>query len=165
MEIRPVAPEEMAELGRLTRDAYMALPGHVREPDYEAELADVASRAAVATVLVAVEDGAVLGGVTFVARSDDPMAEHGVDGAASIRMLAVAAEAQGRGVGRALVEACIGRARDLGAPQLVLHSTAWMHAAHRLYERLGFARRPDLDWVPVPDVPLVGYGLDLSPRV
>ena len=63
-------------------------------------------------MLVAVDDdGTLLGGVTFVPDGDSPLAEHDVDGASSIRMLAVAGTAQGRGVGEALVRACIDRAR------------------------------------------------------
>jgi ribosomal protein S18 acetylase RimI-like enzyme len=76
-------------------------------------------------------------------------------------MLAVAGRAQGRGVGEALVRACIDRAREVGSHRVVLHSTPWMQAAHRLYGRLGFVRRPDLDWTPVPDIPLLGFSLDL----
>jgi GNAT superfamily N-acetyltransferase len=162
VQIREVRPEEADELGAITLTAYVELPGHVHEPDYEAELADVATRATQATVLVAVDDdGTVLGGVTFVPDGDSPMAEHDVPDASSIRMLAVARRAQGRGVGEALVRECIARARAVGSAVVVLHSTPWMETAHRLYLRLGFVRRPDLDWVPAPDIPLWGFVLDL----
>jgi predicted N-acetyltransferase YhbS len=162
MQIRPVRPDEADVLGAITVTAYTELPGHVHEPDYEAELADVATRATQAEVLVALDDdGTVLGGVTFVPDGDNPMAEHTEAGATSIRMLAVAGAAQGRGVGEALVRACIERSRELGAERVVLHSTSWMQTAHRLYLRLGFVRRPDLDWQPVPDIPLMGFSLDL----
>jgi ribosomal protein S18 acetylase RimI-like enzyme len=162
VQIRPVRAEEAAELGAITLAAYTTLPGHVEEPDYEAELADVASRAKVAEVLVAIgDDGRVLGGVTFVPDGENPLAEHGVAHASSIRMLAVDGAAQGRGVGEALVRACIERAREVGTRHVVLHSTPWMQTAHRLYARLGFVRRTDLDWTPVPDIPLLGFSLDL----
>ena len=36
-----------------------------------------------------------------------------------------------------------------------------MHAAHRLYERLGFTRTPERDWSPTPWVHLVTYVLAL----
>jgi hypothetical protein len=36
-----------------------------------------------------------------------------------------------------------------------------MTAAHRLYERLGFARAPARDWSPVPEVQLRVYELAL----
>lgn len=158
MEVRPVRSGEFDRLGAITVEAYTTLPGHVPEPDYEAELADVAGRANDATVLVALaEDGCVLGGVTLVTDSDSPLSEHDVAGAASIRMLAVDQSARGRGVGEGLVRACLDRAADAGATAIVLHSTPWMHGAHRLYDRLGFRRDPALDWTPVPGIDLLGF--------
>jgi GNAT superfamily N-acetyltransferase len=162
VSIRPVRADEADELGAITLTAYTSLPGHVPDPEYDRELADVASRTKVAEVLAAVDDrGAVLGGVTFVPDANSPLAEHTFPDASMIRMLAVAESAQGRGVGEALVRACIARARELGSRQLLLHSTPWMETAHRLYLRLGFVRRPDLDWTPVPEIPLLGFGLEL----
>ena len=76
-------------------------------------------------------------------------------------MLAVAPEAQGRGVGEALVRACIDQARADGRERLLLHTTSWMPAAHRLYARLGFERDPARDWSPIPEVPLIAYKLEL----
>ena len=39
-----------------------------------------------------------------------------------------------------------------------------MTRAHELYERLGFERRPDFDWVPLPRIQLLGFGLELGAR-
>jgi hypothetical protein len=36
------------------------------------------------------------------------------------------------------------RANEAGAT-LIIHTTPWMEAARRMYERLGFVRRPDRD--------------------
>jgi GNAT superfamily N-acetyltransferase len=162
--VRAVEPSEFERLGELTVAAYHALPGHVVEADYDAELRDVAARvAAVDTeVLVAVEGPTVLGGVTYVASSASPYFELGPDpGAASFRMLAVDPAAEGAGAGRALVAEVLARARRAGRTRLVIHSTPWMGRAHGLYERIGFVRRPDLDWRPAPDVPLWGFVLEL----
>ena len=52
----------------------------------------------------------------------------------------VAPEARGAGVGRALLEACIAAARELGAEQLELAVSAVNAPAVRLYERAGFRR-------------------------
>jgi ribosomal protein S18 acetylase RimI-like enzyme len=166
MVIRPVRPDEYATLGGITVDAYVDLDGHVHEPDYERQLADIATRAeAPATVvLTAVDDengNRVLGGVTYVRDGTSPMAEHALNGAASIRMLAVDPAAQGRGVGRRLSETCIELARADGAAEIVLHSTPWMTTAHRLYESLGFERDPSLDLTPVPGIDLMGFRLRL----
>src|SRR5262245_10229865 len=164
--IRPVEPSEYSELGALTREAYTALDGHVHEPDYEDELADVRTRAeATATmVLVAIDDdGRLLGGTTHVIDNTSPFAENAPADAASIRMLAVARAAQGKGIGKALVLACIAQANDDGKAAVVLHTTPWMTTAHRLYEGLGFRRDPERDWQATPDVLLLGYRLELSP--
>jgi ribosomal protein S18 acetylase RimI-like enzyme len=44
---------------------------------------------------------------------------------------------------------------------MVLSTDPRMTAANRLYERLGFARLPERDWSPAPDVDLLVYALDL----
>ena len=58
------------------------------------------------------------------------------------RLLAVEVEARGRGVGESLVRECIARA---ARRPVIIHTTKWMDAARRMYERLGFERRPDRD--------------------
>jgi GNAT superfamily N-acetyltransferase len=164
VQIRPVAPDEYARLGALTLDAYTRLPGHPHEPGYEEELADVRGRAELAgvVVLVAVEDdGTVLGGLTYTSDHTSEIAEHSVGGAGTVRMLAVDAARQGRGIGEALMLAAIDLARADGCREMVLHSGAWMTGAHRLYARMGFRRDPHLDWVPVPDVELWCFRLDV----
>jgi ribosomal protein S18 acetylase RimI-like enzyme len=166
VDIRPVEPHEYDALGALTLDAYVALDGHVDEPEYEAELADVRSRAeaAATVVLVAADGGVLLGGVTYAIDHTSAYAELTPEGASSFRMLAVARAAQGRGAGRALVQACIAMARQDRKAALVLHTTPWMTTAHRLYEGLGFERDPQRDWQATPDVLLLGYRLDLRPE-
>jgi len=163
--IRPIAPDEYARLGALTVDAYVTLDGHVHEPDYEIELADVRTRAEApsTTVLVAIDDdGTLLGGVTYVRDEESPFAEHSVDGAASIRMLAVDSSRRRTGAGEALVRTCMDRARDDGRTQIVLHSTPWMTAAHALYGKLGFTREESLDWTVNPEITLVAFRMQLG---
>lgn len=163
MEIREIRPEEVEPLGEITVEAYMALQTGVVEGGYDAELRDVAGRlAAGALVLVAVDDdGTLLGGVTYVGEATSPLAEHCVADAATIRMLAVAVAAQGRGAGRALTVACIEQAKREGKAQIVLHSTKWMTVAHRLYTRHGFVRDEAHDWRPFPALLLMAFRLDL----
>lgn len=161
MQVRPILPSEYEALGRLTVVAYTSLPGAVREPDYEVELADVAAKLTASEVIVAVEDGSVLGGVAFVGDVASPMHEFDDDRAASFRHLAVDPAAQGKGVGQALVTWCLERSRALGFSRVLIHTTPWMLGAHRLYERNGFVRDPTHDWTPVPDVPLLAYRLEL----
>lgn len=53
--------------------------------------------------------------------------------------LVVLEQARGLGVGRALVEACIGFARDRGGRLVMLQSFRRLEVALAMYERMGFA--------------------------
>ena len=164
--IRRAIPTEYEQLGTLTAQAYLedGLLDYGEGDEYLPVLKDVASRAAAAEVLVAVQGDNLLGGVTFVP-GPGPVADIAKPGEAEIRALAVARTARGQGAGEALVRACVARARATEAcTTIVLSSQRSMHAAHRLYERLGFVRTPDRDWNPVPhldDLTLLTYQLTL----
>jgi ribosomal protein S18 acetylase RimI-like enzyme len=145
VQVGPDDAELQRRVGEITVDAYEVVLPLIHEDGYASELADVASRVAGAVVLAAVEDdGDAVGGVTFVPDGSSPFAEWNED-AAGIRMLAVADRARGRGVGEALVRACLDRAAAAGRPVVLLHSTPTMEAAHRLYVRLGFERDESID--------------------
>ncbi len=162
-EIRTAREDEYERLGEITGLAYTGdgLLDLKDDDHYLNVLRDVAGRAADGEVLVAVRDGEVLGGVTFAApgsRLADIAGPHD----AEFRMLAVAAEARGQGVGEALVRACAERARALaGVTALVLSTQPAMRGAQRIYERLGFVRTPELDWSPLPALTLLTYRLEL----
>ena len=83
------------------------------------------------------------------------------DNQGEFRTLSVAPEGRRRGVGRALVVDCIDRARATGLTEVLLCSLSVMAPAHALYESLGFVRRPELDWSPLPGVLLWAFSLDL----
>ncbi len=160
--VRPVSPSEFEALGELTVAAYQAVAGMPQSEEYDRELRDVARRAAVSCVLVAVApDGEVLGGVTYVSGPDDPYSEELRPDEAGIRMLAVRSPARRQGVGRALTEACLERARAAGKRRLVLHTGPWMPNAMRLYESIGFRRDPSIDFTPVPGIDLLAFAFDL----
>jgi ribosomal protein S18 acetylase RimI-like enzyme len=161
VKVRLVLPGEYERAGQLIVTAYRALPGAHLSCDYAGELANVERRAREAEVMVALagDNDNLVGCVTFVPDATSPWAELLERGEAGIRMLAVEPRAQRRGVGRALVEACIGRGKELGCTALILHTTPWMAGAHHLYEASGFTRFPDRDWAPVPEVPLFAYRL------
>ena len=163
MVIRPPEPSELAPLGDLVLAAYEALGALEGDDEYVPELRDVARRAREAVVLAAVEDatGDLLGCVTYVPDPANPWAEHLREGEATIRMLAVAPTAQGRGVGTALVAVCLERARAEGRRAIFLHSLPIMEAAQRIYARFGFRRVPERDWV-FPDFLLMGFQLDFE---
>ena len=147
--IRPAVPADYEPLGEITAQAYLedGLLLFGESDWYLDELKDVAKRASAADVLVATANDDLLGGVTFVP-SGGPLADLARPGEAEIRMLAVAHAARGRGVGQALVQACVDRASGRRPPAVVLCTQPTMHTAHRIYERLGFTRAPERDWQP-----------------
>ena len=163
MEIRLARADDHAAVGELTVAAYVAVDPSVVDADYATELRDVAGRADGVDILGAVEDDRVVGAVTYVPGPDSPAAEFTDRDGAGIRMLAVAGDAQGRGIGEALTRACIERARTQGRGQVILHSTDRMTTAHRLYQRMGFRRDPAIDWEPEPGLLLRGFRLRLDP--
>ena len=162
--VRPARPDpvELDRVGELTFDAYAADGFVTAENDYANHLRDASSRAAQAELYVATgEVGMLLGTVTFCPEGS-AYRELARPGEAEFRMLAVDPVARGRGVAEALVRLCVERSLELGYDALVLSSMPSQKQAHRLYERIGFHRTPDLDWSPVPEVELLGYRLDLS---
>lgn len=86
--VRPALPADYEPLGELLVDAYDSVPGATVDPEYNTELRDVGSRVGVATVLVAVIGGRVVGGITYV--DGGPLAELSGPGDVEIRMFAVA---------------------------------------------------------------------------
>lgn len=159
LTVRPAEPAEFPAVADLTAEVYLG--GGLSSPDYEPELRDVARRAATAAVLVALREQRLVGAVTLATRGG-PVAEQSVPGEAVLRMLAVATDARGAGVGAALVRSCLAAARADGCTMLRLSSQENMTTAHRLYGRLGFARTPSFDWSPLPGLTLRAYALPLA---
>lgn len=163
--IRAARPDERALLLALTLDAYAEYetampPGHW--PRYRRHIERTFDDLGTASQLVAEDEvGAVLGtgllyppgesfgGEVTAISADCP----------EVRLLAVAPAGRGRGVGRALMDACVERAKASGAPGLVLHTMAMMKAARRIYAEMGFAHAPDLDFQPMEDWYVEGFEL------
>jgi ribosomal protein S18 acetylase RimI-like enzyme len=145
-EIRSVRPEEHAEAGRVTALAYREFvgPNDGGWEEYLHHIADVEGRSGSATVLVAVEDEAILGSATLEldGRIDDDDPPLHPD-EAHIRMLGVDPQARGRGIARALIASCFATAREAGRTYVTLHTTHRMKVAQAMYEALGFERLED----------------------
>lgn len=170
--IREIRADEFERLGRLMVDAYSRLEGFPspdEQPRYYAMLAGIGrfTEKKDAKVLVAMTPADELaGGVVYFG----DMAEYGSGGTATrvknasgIRLLAVDARFRGMGVGRALTDACIALARQARHAEVVLHTTQAMQAAWKLYERMGFERSPDLDFMQE-SLPVYGFRLALEER-
>jgi len=161
MRVRRATPEDHAAIGEVTVAAYAAFTP-ATESGYVDHLRDAATRDREAELWLAEDEGsgAVLGTVTLCPLGS-PWREIAGDDEAEFRMLAVAPEAQGMGVGTALMGLVVRRARQDGFSAIVLSSLAEMTAAHRIYDRLGFVRVPERDWSPAPGVDLIAFRKEL----
>ena len=84
-------------------------------------------------ILLAEVDGVTVGCVALLAMGE---------GAYEVAKMAVSPAAQGRGVGRRLLETAIGWAQEQGARRLYLESNARLTPALHLYEAVGFRHLP-----------------------
>lgn len=145
--IRPAVAADADRIGAVTEQAYRAdgLLDVAGGEGYAASLRDPTERLRDALVLVAELTGEVVGTVTLVLPGS-PMAEVATGDELEVRMLAVAASARRRGVGEALMAAALDHARQHGLAAVVLSTQLGGHA-RMLYERLGYHRLPERDWV------------------
>ena len=117
---------------------------------YLADIVALERRSKVAELIVAELEGSVVGGVSFF-----PSAATEGWGLpaflAGFRALGVDPAVQGRGIGRALIAECVGRARSRGARGLAVHTAGYMSASLALLQQFGFTRVPEWDF-PAADV-------------
>lgn len=159
MQVREALEEEWEAIGNLTvagydADGYLTYPDGTFDDNYADWLRDTAPRGRHSVLLVAVEGDELLGTVTWCPPGSPEREVSTSDSQGEFRTLSVAADARGRGVGRALVAECFDRARSAKLTEMVLCSLLEMEPAHRLYESFGFTRRPEQDWSPGPGVNL-----------
>lgn len=166
LTVRFAGPADRDAIQAVTLSAYLeyapSIPAHWE--GYRQNIIATLAAAAPGTQIVALDDDRVVGAVLLHPAGTSM----GVPGGGpvtltwpEVRLLAVAPSARGRGVGAALMNECIHRARSAGATALTLHTTELMQTAMRLYERLGFERAHDLDLEPAPGIVAKGYRLDL----
>ncbi|MFJ7245411.1 GNAT family N-acetyltransferase [Kitasatospora sp. NPDC098652] len=156
--IRHALPRDLEDAGRITVEAFVG-DGYTKPTsDYVELLRDAGRRSREAELLVAVDgaDEQVLGCVTFAVGGTE-WADIATPQEGEIRMLATAAASRGRGVGEALVRACVARSRELGLTGMAFSTRPEMTAAHRVYDRVGFRRTPERDWAPYPGMDLMVY--------
>ena len=126
---------------------------------FRESISAMSSLADIGEIIVARLDGAIVGAVAYIGPHKPKSAMFQSEWPI-MRMLVVAPEAQGKGVGRALTHACILRARRDGASVFALHTSELMRVALPMYERMGFRR-----WSDAPTMYGVQYGVyvkDLS---
>jgi predicted N-acetyltransferase YhbS len=165
LKIRDARRADRDAARKITLSAFQQYAAVMPPPRWEgyrenilATLTDVAP----ARQIVAEKEGIIVGSVLLYppgAAFSTP--DEGLLACPEVRLLAVAPEARGQGIGTALMKECIRRVRLLGAVCLNLHTTDMMQVAMRMYERMGFVRAPELDFYPDPSVTVKAYRFEL----
>lgn len=137
-------------------DVYSRLdgfPGREEQPEYYLlfdNLQSLVTHPETAIITARMPDGELLGCVIYFG----DMKYYGSGGpatsivnASGLRLLAVSPVARGFGIGRVLTEKCIALARSRQHDQVILHTTEYMGTAWALYEKMGFERYAEIDFL------------------
>ena len=159
VELRDARPEEFASIGDLRVAAYRA-DGFLSPTSAYEETLRALGTDGVDEILAAVDGDRILGTAML------QYWPHGgqvvrASGEAEIRALAVAKDARGRGIGRALLAALMQRAAARNVHHLLLLTHPDMRAAQHLYAEAGFRRLPARDFQPGSGTTLLAYALTL----
>ena len=134
----PVKVEIATTLTPAIVDAVKSLVGQLSRsapPPSTAELGDIVSSPAT-DLFIAIDDGGTIIGTATLVTFRIPTGMR-----AWIEDVVVDEAGRGQGVGMALTEAMVERARELGSRTVDLTSRPSREAANRLYQRAGFAAR------------------------
>jgi GNAT superfamily N-acetyltransferase len=164
--IRDARDDERAKIRDLTLAAY-AEYAEIMAPSAWAGLHEVLLEALASDVpaerIVVELRGELIGSVLLYAPAANAYgAQLGALGWPEVRLLAVAPAARGQGIGAALLDECVRRARASGAASLGLHSSKSMRAAIRMYGRKGFVRDPAHDFQPEGAELVMAFRRDLT---
>lgn len=155
--LRNFTPEDTAAVNRLALEAFKEYQSVYSEwAAFSKHIGEIAALSASGELIVATIDDTLVGAVVYVG-PDRPKAPIFDQSWAIIRMLVVQPESRGSGIGRALTEECIYRARRDKASCIALHTTPVMKVALTMYQRMGFEFLED-----VPPIFGVPYGIYLK---
>jgi GNAT superfamily N-acetyltransferase len=167
--VRNARPGEFEAVGTLMVNVYSQLdgfPSASEQPEYYRMLANIGklTEQPETELLVAVSSEGTIGGAVVYFGD---MKFYGSGGsatkeinAAGFRLLAVEPSARGLGIGMLLTNSCIDKAREQERAQVVIHTTMAMRTAWKMYEKLGFERSDDLDFMQE-QLPVFGFRLVL----
>lgn len=164
--VRDAEPHEFSAAGELMVSVYSQLEGFPtkqEQPNYYTMLLNVGKlteQPKTRLLVAASPKGSVVGAVVYF--SD--MQYYGSGGTATkeknasgFRLLAVDSATRGKGIGKLLTKACIEIAKTENK-QVIIHSTKAMEVAWTMYEKLGFVRSKNLDFMQG-ELPVFGFRL------
>ena len=146
--VRDAMSAELDQMAGLLGEVYGVFREHFPADawvSYIGEIVDVRSRLGESELIVAEDSGRLVGTIGFYPDASRSPLERWPEGWGSIRTLGVSVDARRSGVGTALADECVSRARARGLRAIGLHTASHLGAATRLYERIGFRRWPEFD--------------------
>ena len=149
--LRDARPDEREKVADVTRRAYAEFADVMTPTAWkalESAVERVLRDSGAGQCIVADDDGRIVGSVFLYPGGTAAYDDRAALSAPEFRLLSVAPNARGRGIGRALVEECVRRARGWGARELGLHTSKSFTAAIAMYQAMGFARAPERDFQP-----------------
>lgn len=165
--IRAAQATEFGIIGQLMVEVYAQLDGFPtidEQPKYYQMLKNIGrivEKPKVKLFIAVSNDQKIVGAVVYFG----DMKYYGSGGsatkeknAAGFRLLAIANEARGNGLGKLLTQYCIRIAKDQMVKQMIIHTTNTMPIAWKMYEKIGFKRSNDLDFLQG-DLPVFGFRL------
>jgi GNAT superfamily N-acetyltransferase len=169
-QVRNAKPEEFIEAGKLMVKAYSQLegfPSKSEQPAYYDMLEKVGefTKKENTELLVAISpENKVVGAVVYFSDlknygSGGTIAE--IKNSSGFRLLAVDPEERGKGIGKLLCKECMARTKKNNHNHLFIHSTESMKIARAMYEKLGFLRFKEIDFVQG-GLPVFGFKLTLE---
>lgn len=123
----------LSNLSSNSKDAYHDWPA------FQVKIGNMSSLADAGEIIVAEVEGQIVGAVAYVGPGA-PKAEFFRPDWPIMRMLVVAPDSRGQGIGRALAQECLRRAKRDGASVFALHTSELMQVALHMYQRMGFNR-------------------------
>lgn len=138
--IRDFQPSDAPQVNALALRAFEQFKDAYDDwPVFRAKIANLSSMADVGEIIVAAAEARIIGAVAYVGPGA-PKAAFFRPEWPIMRMLVVAPDFRGLGIGRTLAEECLRRAQRDGAAVFALHTSELMRVALPMYQRMGFKR-------------------------
>jgi len=143
IRLRDYQGADAEDLNRIAVSAFDQFRDHYDDwPAMRARLSNTSALGASGEIIIAEHQDRIAGAVGYFG-PDSPKAAFFDPRWPIIRMLVVDAAFRGKGIGYALSEACLARARRDEAPVIALHTSPIMSVALPMYLKMGFVKAHD----------------------
>ena len=155
IRLRDYQSSDAENLNRIAVSAFDQFRNHYSDwPAMRAGLSKTSDLGVSGEVIIAELQGAFAGAVAYFGPNSQKAAFFDQRWPI-IRMLVVDPAFRGKGIGRALSDECVARARRDGSPIIALHTSPIMSVALPMYLKMGFAKAHDAP--PIFGVPYAVY--------